>query len=161
VASGNDLYLSTGDSVNEYDGTTGALIAGFSTITAVSPHGLAISGTALYVSNTGNSTITEYDAITGAQVTGYSSPGGLNDNWGIAASDSTLYVANFGPGSSGTLNAYDMATGSAVAGFTPSIAGETDFVAYGSVPEPGTWGMAVAGIGLLGYVRHFRRTRQP
>ena len=65
-----------GNKVGKYDAITGASDAGWvSPSGLIGPHGLALSGNYLFVSNE-SGTVGKYDATTGAAIPGWTSPGG-------------------------------------------------------------------------------------
>jgi hypothetical protein len=68
--SGNILFVSnaSGDTIGEYDATTGAAINANFITGLTEPFGIAVSGNNLFVLNAGNNTIGEYDATTGAVI---------------------------------------------------------------------------------------------
>jgi DNA-binding beta-propeller fold protein YncE len=84
--SGNTLYVAnTGGSsdgtfptIDAYDLTTGASIAGYTPPTGLSmPTDVVVSGNALYVTDLGSNKVDEFNATTGAPITGFISPSGL------------------------------------------------------------------------------------
>ena len=125
LLSGNTLYVSDqgGSSVNAYDATTGAPVAGFTPPSSLgNPWGLAVSGNTLYVSYVYSNTVLAFDATTGAPITSYPSPAGLNGPTGLSISGNNLYVANF---FGGTLGAYDLTTSVPVPSFIPLVSAST------------------------------------
>jgi hypothetical protein len=105
------LYVTqSGDSVGEYNTTTGEVINA-SFITGLDlPIGLALRGNTLFVVNFGPGTVGEYDAKTGATINA-SFITGLNNPEGLALLGDTLFVSNFG---NGTVGEYDANTGAAI-----------------------------------------------
>jgi hypothetical protein len=107
------LYVAYGNTVGEYDATTGAAINGFF-ITGVeglgSPQGLALSGNILYVASIGG-WIGEYDATTGAAINAKFITTALDSPSALALSGNILYVTNQG---NNTVGAYDATTGAVI-----------------------------------------------
>jgi hypothetical protein len=107
---GQDIFVTSGNTVGEYDAATGAVVNA-SLITGLDgPSGLALSGSDLFVANFNSGTIGEYNAITGAAinatlVTGLQSPVSL------AVLGTNLYVTNFG---SDKVGEYNASTGAAI-----------------------------------------------
>jgi len=125
------LYVSNqGNTVSEYNATTGGAIKP-SFITGLSiPFGLAVSGNALFVASddgNGSGTVGEYNATTGAAinanlVTGLDIPNGL------AVSGNDLFVTNGGS----TVGEYNATTGAAInAGLITVLGNVTDLAVSG------------------------------
>jgi hypothetical protein len=76
AVSGTDMYIAQDadghNSVNEYNTTNGSLISAFVSPSVDEPADLLISGTDLYISNTGDDTVGEYSLLTGAPADGFS-----------------------------------------------------------------------------------------
>jgi PQQ-like domain/PKD domain len=134
-ARAQQLYVTYGNTVAEYNATTGAVInPSFITSTSgTTIFGLLFSGNILYVANYDTSTLGEYNATTGAVINANFITG-LTGPLGLALSGNILYVANSG----GTVGEYNATTGAVInAAFirTPStayglaISGNTLFVA--------------------------------
>ena len=97
--------------VGEYDATTGAIIAGFTSPSGLfNPRNLAVSGNNLYVSDTVNNTVSAYNATTGATIASFTTVSGLYRPFGLAVSGNNLYVANY----NGTVGEYDATTGAVI-----------------------------------------------
>jgi len=161
--SGNSLYVvnAGNDTMGEYDATTGAPIAGFtSPIQLSDPVSIAVSGNDLFVANWGIS-LSEYNATTGAMMNASFIPEtpGLNSTTVnmVAVSGNDLYVGTAGS----QVWVYDATTGAAIAGFTsPSGLYSLTSLAVSPVPEPGPWALVAGGVVLLGTMQRFRR-QQP
>jgi hypothetical protein len=161
AVSGGDLYAvnsANPPSIGGYDATSGAAIAGFTPATFISPVGLAISGTDLFVSDSSTGTVGEYNAITGAAIDS-SLISGLSDVGDLAVSGSDLYVANDGVVSE-YLGPQPGATPQAVANATPQAVKELGALAVSPVPEPQIWSFFAAGVTLLGGMLGIRRGRK-
>ena len=109
---GNDLYITTGSAVAEYNATTGAAInANFITgLTGSFGVSLTPDGSTLYVTNNGAGTVGEYNAITGAAInasliTGLDAPLGIYA--GLAGPTLGIYWDIPSGGPSGTWNTTD------------------------------------------------------
>ncbi len=120
LPSGGNVYIDTlSGTVSLVNATTGAAVAGFTTITGqVQSTGLALLGNTLYVNNTGSgspSFVNTFNATTGAPI---ASPFVMNLGTGanfIAASGNALYVASYG---NNAIYGFNATTGAALAGFT-------------------------------------------
>ena len=116
-AAGGLLYVSSraGNTVGAYNAATGLAATSFTAITDLSsPTGLAVANGILYVANRDTRTIRTYDALTGS-ILNPNFLSGVNTQF-LTASGNTLYLSQ----SSGvnTVTAYDISTGTALAGFT-------------------------------------------
>ena len=113
-----NLYISSFDngSVGEYNGTTGAAVSDFTTISpGFGVEGVAVSGGTLYVPAPSGTTVREYDATAGGATTGSISPSGLDGPVGVAVSGNDIYVSNV---DGDTVGGYNITTGDPLPGFT-------------------------------------------
>ena len=128
--------------------TTGTVFAsggGLST-----PFALAINpaGTLLYAANADGNSILKFP-LTGGAGSVFSTTG-LNVPIGLAFDAAgNLYVGNRGTGTNGTIEKFDPSGNASV--FATGL-GDVEYLAFGPVPEPGTWALlgvgSVAGLGL-------------
>ena len=109
TARGQIIYEtnSGGNTIGEYDASTGAAINAALVSGLNLPQDIVVSGGNLWVSNQSGNTIGEYNASTGATVNA-SLVSGLNAPTGIAVSGGNLWVANNG---SNTIGEYNATTG--------------------------------------------------
>jgi ligand-binding sensor domain-containing protein len=116
AVSGNNLYVGSNNGIGVYDAITGAAINS-TLLTGGEKRGpTAVSGSSIYVAETGGHTVGKYDATTGAVIDGSlvdvrTNPEGPT-NWGIfavAVSGNNLYV-----GSNNGIGVYDAITGAAI-----------------------------------------------
>ena len=122
------LYVAngTGNTVGEYNATTGAAINA-TLITGLSgpnggPYGLAVASNSLYVTTANGTTVGQYNATTGA-VTNASFVTGLNGTYGLAVSGNSLYVQN------GKTGIYNATTGAAInAALSPASVAQTNWL---------------------------------
>src|SRR5450759_792596 len=172
AVSGSNLFVTNG-----YGGTTGAgTIGEYNAITGATvnaslvsglnyPFGIDVSGSDLFVANNNfgtiynAGTIGEYNAITGAAVNA-SLVSGLNYPIGLAVSGPDLFVTNANPGTIGeyttsgaTVNA-SLISGS---GFYPTNIAVSAAPVSAPVPEPSTYAMLLAGLGLIGFIAYRRK----
>ena len=151
---GDNLYVATGSTVDEYSATTGALSKP-NFITGLSfANGLTVSGNNVFVSDFVKGTVTAYDATTGVPDPNFTTITGLNQPQGLAVSadGKDLFVAAYVGGvGTGTVGEYDAKTGAAFnADFITGLSFPTS-LAVSSVPEPSASSMiAVGGVALLG-----------
>src|SRR5450759_241341 len=151
-------YTNSGATVNA------SLVSGLSV-----PWGIAVSGSNLFVTNQFNSqmadgTIGEYNAITGAAVNA-SLVSGLNEPLGIAVSGSNLFVTSSGNGTSGAGTIGEYTTSGATvnaslisgSGFYPTNIAVSAAPVSAPVPEPSTYAMMLAGLGLIGFIAYRRK----
>jgi hypothetical protein len=109
AVSGGDLLVVNGDTIGQYNATTGATInASFISGLSYSP-AIAVSGGDLFVTNFQSGTIAEYNATTGATINA-SLVSGLSGPGAIAVSDGDLFVTS----GSGTVGEYDATTGATI-----------------------------------------------
>jgi hypothetical protein len=131
--SGSELFVaktsgSGAGTIGAYSATTGmvinpALISGLNV-----PEGIAVSGSDLFVANTGAQTIGEYTTTGG--VVNAALISGFNEPWGIAVSGSDLFVADTG---FGRIGEYDATTGATVnAALISGLVGPTGVAVSGS-----------------------------
>jgi len=156
--SGNNLYVSTWNSVTEINATTGATIGGGPLLTTPNARGVAVNGNDLYVVDSADGTVTDYNATTGAQI-GNPLITGLSDPRQIAYYDGDLYVSDVGNNS---ITEYDATTGADLGTIVTCAANPYNFIITGGdpatpVPEPSTWAMLLAG-GLILFARLRRRS---
>lgn len=166
---GGNLYVSDGvmGFVKKFD-STGAFVSTFISGNPAFTNGagpLLFNGTTLLVAATfgngstwGNS-ILAFDP-TGASLGNFVSDANLNGPAGMAfGPDGNFYVVNY---AGGNVVRYT-GGGTFIDTFIPNNPGAGRFLAFGpdaasgEVPEPGS--VALAGLGLLGLVVHFRRRR--
>ncbi len=158
--SGNNLYVSTWNSVTEINATTGAIIGGGPLITTPNARGVAVNGNDLYVVDSAEGTVTEYNATTGAQI-GRPLIKGLDDARQIQYYDGELYVSEVG---SNSITEYNATTGCEI-GTVVTCADNpynfviTDPVVIFAVPEPSTWALLAAGALALSGWRRLRNAR--
>ena len=147
-------YTNSGATVNA------SLVSGLN-----QPSGIVVSGPDLFVANNNfgtiynAGTIGEYNAITGAAVNA-SLVSGLNYPIGLAVSGPDLFVTNANPGTIGeyttsgaTVNA-SLISGS---GFYPTNIAVSAAPVSAPVPEPSTYAMMLAGLGLIGFIAYRRK----
>jgi hypothetical protein len=113
--SGSNLYvgnfgINSGDDVNKYNASTGAVIIN-QYITGLSgPAELAISGSNLYVNNAEGGSVTAYNLTANAPLAGFSLTG-LSSNFALAIYQNDLFVANE---SSGVVSEFNATTGASI-----------------------------------------------
>jgi streptogramin lyase len=156
---GADLFVAnfSSNSIGEYDALTGATINAALVTGLNQPTGLAISGSHLYIANSGDGTIGQYNldgtAVNPALITGLDNP------LDIAAFNGDLFVVNNGQNSIGQ---YDATTGAAIN--ATLITGLSNPQGIAVVPEPAAWLLLVLGaVWLAFFVRplYFRVQYQP
>ena len=111
AVSGNNLYVANndGDSVEDYDVTTGEPVTGFTSPIVRHTIALTVSGNNLYVGDYWNQTVGLYDATTGLPINADLIPG-LSVS-GLAVLDNHLYVSAGGTDGIGVVGEYDATTG--------------------------------------------------
>jgi len=147
--SGSDLYISGNNHVVELDAATGATIQDTTVSGAL---GLAIANGVLYESN--GYSVFEYN-ITPNGLSEFSRIDGTGA-YGIAASGTDLYVADY---SAGTIGEYDIATGSAINASLVGGLGDPNSVIV-AVPEPSELWEVTAGLIGIGLLASSYRRRQ-
>ena len=105
--SGNNLYVSNLVTVGEYNATTGAAIN--ANLITGQFGGEVVSGNEIYAEN--GVTVGEYNATTGAAINANFITG-LNNDWELALSGNSLYVASYNGIS--TVGEYNATTGAAI-----------------------------------------------
>ncbi|HEX4146566.1 MAG TPA: choice-of-anchor Q domain-containing protein [Pirellulales bacterium] len=110
VVSGGDLFVADGDTIGQYNATTGATINPSLVTGLDDPAGIAVSGGDLFVANYFAGMIGEYDATTGATINA-SFVSGLSYPSAIAVSGGDLFVTD---NYSGTIGEYDATTGATI-----------------------------------------------
>jgi hypothetical protein len=155
--SGNDLYVSTWNSVTEIDATTGAIIGGKPLLTTPNARGVAVNGNDLYVVDSADGSVTDYNATTGAQI-GNPLITGLSNPRQIQYYDGDLYISDVGNNS---ITAYNATTGAEVGTIVTCADNPYNFIIADppgtAVPEPSTWAMLLAG-GLILFARLRKRS---
>jgi DNA-binding beta-propeller fold protein YncE len=157
--SGNDLYVSTWNSVTKIDATTGAIIGGGPLLQTDNARGVAVHGNHLYVVDSVDGTVSEYNATTGKEI-GSPLITGLDDPRQIAYFDGHLYVSDVG---TNTIAEYNAKTGCEIGTVVSCADNPYDFIitdpthSAAAVPEPSTWAMLLAG-GLILFARLRRRS---
>jgi len=156
--SGNDLYVSTWNSVTEINATTGAIIGGGPLLETDNARGVAVHGNHLYVVDSVDGTVTEYNATTGKEI-GKPLITGLDDPRQIAYYKGDLYVSDVG---NNTIAEFNAKTGCEIGTVVSCTDNPYDFLITdpanpAAVPEPSTWAMLLAG-GLILFARLRRRS---
>jgi DNA-binding beta-propeller fold protein YncE len=151
--SGNDLYVSTWNSVTEINATTGAIIGGGPLLTTDNARGVAVNGNILYVVDSDDGTVTKFNATTGKEL-GKPLITGLNDPRQIQYYDGDLYVSEVGSNSN---TEYNATTGCEIGTIVSCADNPYNFIITDpsgdvAVPEPSTWAMLLAG-GLILFAR--------
>jgi len=141
-----------------YNGTTGAFIDTFASGSGLSgPAGLAFGPDGnLYVGSFNSDAVLRYNGTTGAFIDTFASGSGLSGPVGLLfGSDGNLYVGS--NGSNGVLR-YDGTTGAFVDTFVTAGSGGLNGPSYVvPIPEPETYAMMLAGLGLLGFAARRRK----
>jgi uncharacterized repeat protein (TIGR01451 family) len=109
VVSGGDLFVVNGNTIGQYNATTGATINASLVTGLVYAAEIAVSGGDLFVTNNQVGTIGEYNATTGATINA-SLVSGLTNPGAIAVSGGDLFVTS----NSGTIGEYDATTGATI-----------------------------------------------
>jgi len=155
--SGNNLYVSTWDSVTEINATTGAIVGGGPLLTTPNARGVAVNGNDLYVVDSAEGTVTAYDATTGQKL-GKPLIKGLDDPRQIQYYDGDLYVSEVG---SNSITEFNATTGCEVGTIVTGADNPYDFIITdppgAAVPEPSTWALLLAG-GLILFARLRKRS---
>ena len=150
--SGNNLYVSTWNSVTEIDATTGAIIGGKPLLETDNARGVAVNGNTLYVVDSADGTVSAYDATTGVKMGGPLITG-LDNARQIAYYNGDLYVSDVGTNS---ISEYDATTGAKLGTVVTCADNPYNFIIGdppgAAVPEPSTWAMLLAG-GLILFAR--------
>ena len=155
--SGNNLYVSTWNSVTEINATTGAIIGGGPLLETDNARGVAVNGNTLYVVDSVDGTVTKYNATTGKEL-GKPLITGLDDPRQIQYYDGNLYVSAVG---SNTITEYNAKTGCEIGTIVSGADNPYDFLIAdppsAAVPEPSTWALLLAG-GLILFARLRKRS---
>jgi len=120
------------------------------------PYGIAVSGSNLFVANPFNNTIGEY-TTSGGMVTP-SLISGLIAPTGIAVSGSNLFVASQNIGSfDATIGEYTTSGGTVNASLISGLTTAYGIAVAAPVPEPSTYALMLAGLGLIGFITYRRK----
>ena len=156
AVSDGSIFATKGDRVIKYDAETLSPINSYFITGLTQAAGIAVSGSDLYVANSGNNTIGKYDTATGSAIDStFISGGALSQPASLAYHDGRLYVVNQ---SSTSLAIYNADTGSLMdAAFISGLTSATGMTIY-AVPEPSTWA-AIIGLLALGFAAYKRHKR--
>jgi hypothetical protein len=158
--SGNNLVVSSWNSVQVFDATTGSLL---STITGMSnARGVAVNGNILYVADSATGEIETFSLTGGGGQTAGVLVSGLTDPRKLIYYNGDLYVSDVG---TNTVDEYNATTGAPVETNAAilSTANPYDFTigpcitgVGPSIPEPSTWALLIGGLVMLFYFRRIR-----
>src|SRR5438094_891808 len=145
TARGQIIYEtnSGGNTIGEYDASTGAAINAALVSGLNLPQDIVVSGGNLWVSNQSGNTIGEYNASTGATVNA-SLVSGLNGPVGLEEYGGNLFVSQSGINTIGEYNAVTGATVNA-----SLFSGLNSPTGIEAVPEPATWAAGLLTGGAL------------
>ena len=154
AGSGSDLFVVYGDKIGEYTTAGSTVNASLITILSGGPLYIAVSGSDLFVVNSGNGTIGEY--TTSGGVVNASLVHGLSDPAAITVSGSDLFVVNNGGATiaeyttaGATVNATLISTGPELLSNGIVVSGGDVFDALSVIPEPSTFVMLAIGAATL------------
>ena len=150
---GGHIWASTFEGhVFELDPTNGNTISSFDSVASFA--GVAFDGTYLYTTNgfySGDDSIEKWStsgSFLGSISTGYNDGAGI----GYSSTDNTFWVGYLG----GEVRHFDT-TGTLLGGFTAGSAAHDGLEVYAPIPEPETYAMLLAGLGLLGFMARRRK----
>jgi hypothetical protein len=151
--SGSNLYaLSDAYTVGEYTLTGATVNSTLASGLPLSPDCVTASGSQLFLSYVGTSTVGKYDAVTGAVINA-ALVSGLSSPRGTAVSGSNLFVAN---AQGNTIGEYDTTTGAPVNTVLISGLNRPFGIAIVPVPEPSSLLLVVFGFAVSAYWRLHR-----